>query len=348
MKRQVMLGMCVLVLAACGKNAAPPASVAPRPVLTHVVGTVAGADDTGYSGEIHARYETALAFRVGGKVIERAVDAGAQVKAGQVLARLDPADTGLQASAAQSQFQLAEADAKRYRELRARGFVSQAALDARETALKAAAAQAGLARNQAAYTTLRADHDGVITATLAETGQVVSAGQPVLRLAQSGAREVLVAIPESRLNDIKIGAPAQVRIWADGGRDNVYKGRLRELSAAADPLSRTYAARVALQGNAALPALGMSARVQFPAAAGQQNGWQIPLGAIFQQADQPAVWLVGADQKVTLRPVKVTAWQDDHAIVSSGLAAGDRIVAAGVHKLSPGEKIRVVEDGLPR
>lgn len=347
MKRLVVISAALLLLAACGKEAPAPARL-DQPVLTHIVGTPAGADDAAYSGEIHARYETTLAFRVSGKVIERAVDAGTQVKAGQVLARLDPVDTGLQASAAESQFQLAEADAKRYRELRARGFVSQSALDARETALKAAAAQAGLARNQAAYTTLRADHDGVIAATLVEVGQVVSAGQPVLRLAQSGAREVQVAIPESRLNNVKIGMPATIRVWAEESLATSYTGQLRELSAVADPMSRTYAGRVTLEGKNALPALGMSARVIFTDATQDASAWQIPLSAIFQQGDQPAVWLVGADQKVTLRPVKVTAWQDNHAIVSSGLAAGDRIVAAGVHKLSPGEKIRVIENGLPR
>jgi RND family efflux transporter MFP subunit len=347
MKRLVVISAVVL-LAACGKEAPPPARI-DQPVLTHVVGTPADADDVAYSGEIHARYETTLAFRVSGKVVARAVDAGALVRAGQVLARLDPADTGLQASAAESQFQLADADAKRYRELRARGFVSQAALDARETALKAAAAQAGLARNQAAYTTLRADHDGVIAATLVEAGQVVSAGQPVLRLAQSGAREVQVAIPESRLNKVKIGMPATIRVWAEESLAASYTGQLRELAAVADPMSRTYAGRVTLEGKNALPALGMSARVIFTdAAKDEAAAWQIPLSAIFQQGDQPAVWVVGGDQKVTLRPVKITAWQDDAAIVGSGLAAGERIVAAGVHKLSPGEKIRVVKDGLPR
>lgn len=345
MKRLVWVPVIALLLAACGKEATAPAKIE-RPVLTHVVGTRAGADEVSYSGEIHARYETTLAFRVPGKVIERAVDTGTVVKAGQVLARLDPADTGLQASAAESQFRLAEADAKRYRELHARGFVSQAALDARETALKAAAAQAGLARNQTTYTVLRADHAGVIAATLVEAGQVVGAGQPVLRLAQAGPREVHLAIPESRLNKVKIGMPATIQVWAEDGLAASYTGQLRELSAVADPLSRTYTARVTLEGKNNLPALGMSARVSFADNTKTATAWRIPMSAVFQQGEQAAVWIVGADQHVTLRPVKISGWQDEHAVVSEGLAAGERIVAAGVHKLSPGEKIRVAENGL--
>lgn len=347
MKRLVVISGMALLLAACGKEPPAPAKVE-QPVLTHVVGTLSSAEAATYSGEIRARHETSLAFRVPGKMIDRTVDTGTAVQPGQVLARLDPVDAGLQASAAESQFQLAEADAKRYRELRARGFVSQAALDARETTLKSAAAQAGLTRNQASYTVLRADHAGVIAATLVEVGQVVGAGQAVFRLAQAGAREVQLAIPESRLNKVKIGMPATIRIWADDGLAASYTGYLRELSAVADPLSRTYAARVTLEGNAALPALGMSARVTFAEGKEANSAWQIPLSAVFQQGEKAAVWIVGADQRVTLRPVKISAWQDAHAIVSNGLVSGERIVAAGVHKLSPGEKIRVADNGPAR
>lgn len=166
------------------------------------------------SGEIRARHETQLGFRVGGKIIERLVDAGTRVKAGQVLMRLDSGDTGLQSSSAVAQYQLAEADTKRFRELRNKGFVSQFALDAREAALKAAA-QAGLARNQSAYTTLRADHAGVIAATLAEVGQVVSVGQPVLRLAPDGERE----------GDCNTGSTAGQSQARCGRRDHVAGGR---------------------------------------------------------------------------------------------------------------------------
>ncbi|BBI98824.1 multidrug transporter [Ferrigenium kumadai] len=334
--------LIVVALAACGKEEAPPAKIE-RPALTHVVGTQAAHAGNIYSGEIRARHEVQLGFRIGGKIVERLVDAGETVKAGQPLARLDAADTALQASAAESQYQLAEADAKRYRELRARGFVSQAALDAKETALKAAAAQAGLARNQAAYTTLRADRSGVVAATLAEAGQVVSAGQPVLRVAQEGEREVAISIPESQLAGLKLGAPAEITLWASDGETR-FTGRLRELAPAADSVSRTYPARVALDKVAAGLALGMTASVSFGGA--DKNGrFIVPLTAIFQQGDKSAVWIVEADRSLSLRPVQVAAYRDDGAVIAGGLAAGERIVGAGVHKLSVGEKIRIVESG---
>jgi multidrug efflux system membrane fusion protein len=237
---------------------------------------------------------------------------------------------------------LAEAEAKRYRELRDKNFVSQSALDAKETALKAAAAQAGLAGNQAGYTALRADHAGVIAATLAEVGQVVSAGQPVLRLAQDGEREVAIAIPETRYEGLKIGAPADVSLWSAGNEAAHLSGHLRELSPAADPASRTYAARVALRSADAQAALGMTAEVRFKNH-DKRDRLVVPLSAIFQQGDQAAVWVVAADHSVSLRKVEVSAYRDNGAVIASGVAAGERIVSAGVHKLNAGEKIRIIE-----
>ena len=343
--------MFACVLGGCGKGTAPstinePANTDPvkieQPVLTLVVGSLASDSGNIYSGEIRARHETQLGFRIGGKIIARLVDAGARVRAGQVLARLDPADSSLQASSAQAQYQLAVADTERYRELRSKGFVSQSALDAKEATLKAAAAQAGLTGNQTAYTVLRADHDGVIAATLAEVGQVVGAGQPVLLLAQDGEREVAIAIPETEFAGLKIGMPADVTLWSENNRGKYFKGRLRELSPSADPASRTYAARVALIGPAKAAELGMTAQVQFNSHSGHEQ-FIIPLTAIFQQGDQAAVWVVAADRSVSLRPVKVAAYRDNGAVIASGLTAGERIVGAGVHKLHEGEKIRIIE-----
>lgn len=341
MKPSVLLLVLLSVLSGCGKESAPAAKIE-QPVLTLVVGTAVSDSGNVYSGEIRARHETQLGFRIGGKIIERLVDAGARVQAGQVLMRLDPGDTGLQASATEAQYQLAEAEAKRYRELRNQNFVSQSALDAREAALKAAAAQAGLAGNQAAYTTLRADHAGVIAATLAEVGQVVSAGQAVLRLAQDGEREVAIAIPESQFAGLKVGTLAVVSLWSDGNEAAHLNGSLRELAPAADPASRTYAARVALRGMDARAALGMTAQVRFKNH-DRRDQLIVPLSAIFQQGDQSAVWVVAADHSVSLRQVEVAAYRDNGAVIASGVAAGERIVSAGVHKLNAGEKIRVIE-----
>ncbi|MEO6974664.1 MAG: efflux RND transporter periplasmic adaptor subunit [Gallionella sp.] len=351
MKPSVLLLVLASALGGCGKGTAPSTTADPantdsakteRPALTLVVGSVASDSANIYSGEIRARHETQLGFRIGGKIIARPVDAGARVRAGQVLARLDPADSSLQASSAQAQYQLAVADAERYRELRSKNFVSQSALDAKEAALKAAAAQAGLTGNQTAYSELRADHAGVIAATLAEVGQVVGAGQPVLRLAQDGEREVAIAIPETEFSGLKIGAPADVTLWSDNRQGKHYKGRLRELSPSADPASRTYAARVALSGSVARAELGMTAQVRFDNHSTHKQ-FIIPLTAIFQQGDQAAVWVVAADRSVSLHPVKVAAYRDDGAVVASGVTAGERIVGAGVHKLHPGEKIRIIE-----
>src|SRR3990172_4257074 len=201
----LLIALVSAALAGCNQESAPASGIE-RPALTLVAGPAATAGGNTYSGEIRARHETQPGFRVGGKIIERLVDAGAQVKAGQALMRLDPGDAGLQLGSAEAQYQLARADAERHRKLHSKGFISQSALDAKETALKAAAAQAGLARNQSAYTTLHADRAGVVAAILAEAGQVVAAGQPVLRLAQDGAREVAIAIPEAHLANLRGGA----------------------------------------------------------------------------------------------------------------------------------------------
>ncbi|MBI4984174.1 MAG: efflux RND transporter periplasmic adaptor subunit [Rhodocyclales bacterium] len=321
------------VFAGCGE-APPPAAPAPV-VKTLIAGATAAAAARSYSGEVRARHETTLGFRVGGKIVERLVDVGAAVKPGQPLARLDPADLALQAGQAEAQRSLAEAEAKRYRDLRARNFVSQSALDAKETALQSANAFADLARNQAAYAVLRADKAGVIALVLAESGQVVAAGQPVFRLAAAGENEIAVSIPESQLAGLKPGAAAQVSVWSEG---KPLRGRLRELAPMADPASRTYAARVSLLDTDPGLALGMTATVRFERDA--VAALTVPHAAIFQQGAQTAVWIVGVDDTVALRTVSVASYGDAGAAIAGGLQAGERIAAAGVHKLVAGQKVR--------
>ena len=349
MKNISWMIVLTLLLSACGKEQAVTAAKAERPAFTVVVGELGQDHSNAYSGEIRARYETVLGFRIGGKIIARTVDVGAVVGSGQLLARLDAADTGLQESAATAQFRLAEDEAKRYRELRNQGFVSQSALDAKETTLKAAAAQAGLARNQAAYTSLLSDRAGVVSATLAEVGQVVSAGQAVVRVAQDGKREVSIAIPESRFNSVKVGMPAQIELNAAGNGTQKFAGHVREISPAADPASRTYPARVTLDSGNAQIALGMTARVKINAngknSAQKDRAYLIPLSAIFQQNDKTAVWIVAPDHSVSLRPVEVMAYRDDGALIAGGVAAGERIVSAGVHMLTAGDKIQIIDSG---
>lgn len=343
MKRTVMraglAGGALILLAACSKPPLPPEPS--RPVLTMLVGERAEDSASTYTGEVRSRYETPLGFRLGGKVVARLVDVGASVRAGDVLARLDPVDSALSASAAQAQLDLASADLARHRELRARNFVSQAALDAKETSYKSAKAQADLTRNQTDYTVLRADHAGVVEAVAADVGQVVAAGQTVVRIARTDALEVAVAIPEARL-PLRL-KDAEVSLWS--APEARYRGVLRELSPVADAATRTYAARVAIVDADSRVSLGMTAKVAFLAdrARDQSAPLVVPLTAVFQKDGQPALWVVAADQTVALRPVSVAAYGEQNATLAGGVRSGERIVIAGVHKLAAGEKIRAVD-----
>lgn len=330
-----------LLVLACGEKTPTDTAqpTGPKLVRAFVAGADAAPESSRYSGEVRARHEAQLGFRVGGKMIERLVDAGAHVKAGQPLARLDPADARLAAAQAEAGAALAAADLGRTRELRDKNFVSQAALDARVTAAKSADAQAQLARNQAAYTTLTADAPGVVAAVLAEPGQVLAAGQGAFRIARDGEREAAIALPEAALPTIRPGSAAEVRLWADG---RTYAGNVREIAPAADPATRTFAARIAIKDAEPDLPLGMTATVNFP----QQRTARIvvPLAAIFQQGNRPAVWLIGKDDAVELRPVEVERYADQGAILRGGLREGERVVAAGAFRLTAGEKVRIAED----
>lgn len=333
-----LLIITTLALSAC--NSAPPPPVKVKSVRIMTVGAGTAAETRSYAGEVHARFETLLGFRVPGKVVSRLVDAGAVVKRGQPLARIDTTDFALQVAQSEAQSRLAGAELKRYRDLRSKNFVSQAALDAREAAATAAQAQTYLTRNQAAYTTLTADRDGVIAAVLAEAGQVVYAGQPIFRLAPDGEREVAINLPEGDISRLGVGAPAEINLWAQGETAPALVGKLRELSAAADPVTRTYAARVALPAAPMRLPVGLSATVRFASAIPGETTFAIPLSAVFQMKKQMAVWKVGAGDTVTLTPVSVSRYTASQAIVTDGLTVGDRIVNAGVTLLTAGEKVR--------
>ena len=335
---RILLVILPLLFAGCGdKSPATDAAAPPAKLVKAIkVGDSDGASERRFSGEVRARTETLVGFRIGGKMTERLVDAGAPIKAGQALARLDPTDARLTASQAEANAALAAADLRRTRELREKNFVSQAALDARETTARAAEAQAQLTRNQAAYTTLVADAAGVVAAVLAEPGQVLAAGQGVLRVARDGEREIAIALPETEMLRIRVGSPAVVTLWADG---RSWPGKVREIAPAADPATRTFATRVTLVGADAGLALGLSASVSFPQAAG--NTIIVPPAALYQQDGKPAVWVIGSDGGVQLRAIEVAAYRDAGVVVRSGLATGETIVAAGAFKLAPGEKVRI-------
>ena len=320
----------------------------PAPAATRVLIQPAGAGDAGYAaytGEIRARHEADLSFRVGGKITSRLVDAGMAVKAGQALARLDPADLQLsrqaalaQVAAAESEFTTASSERTRYADLLARRFVSQAAFDAKENAFRSARARLEQARaqsqitgNQANYGTLTADHDGVITAVLADAGQVVSAGQPVLRLARPEEMEVAIAIPEGRLAELKAARQIAVNLWAQP--DLSMRGEVRELAAAADPATRTYAARIRIADPAPAAQLGMTARVILGSSSGATI--VVPLTAIVDNGKGPQVWVVN-DGKATLRPVEVASFREDGAVIASGLQADEMVIVTGQRRLVEG------------
>ncbi|MBV1775584.1 efflux RND transporter periplasmic adaptor subunit [Burkholderiaceae bacterium DAT-1] len=341
LKTVSLMTAAALMLLACSKeeSTAQP----PRPVRTIVATAAASNVSASFSGEVHARHEAQLGFRIPGKLIERLVDTGDRVRKGQILARIDPQDSQLQASAAKSQFEQARDDYQRALELKAKGFISQAQLDARKSALSTAEAQYKLSQNQEQYTSLRAEQDGVIAARLAETGQVVAAGQPVFSFASDGEREIAINVPESRVNELRKAKEIDITLWADAQRH--YVGKVREIAPDTDALTRTYAARITVTRPDEAMRLGMTANVNL---VGQSAEGRIPvpLTAIYDQTGQPQVWIVEPGKsEVQLRKVSITQPEGDRVWITAGIKAGERIVTAGTHQLHAGQIVKLLEGG---
>ncbi|MDQ2701704.1 MAG: efflux RND transporter periplasmic adaptor subunit [Pseudomonadota bacterium] len=354
----------VVSLAACGGGG--EAGIQPRPVLVaHPDADPAGAT-LAYPGEVRAREEAALSFRVGGKLVRRLVDVGDRVRRGQLLAELDPGDLRLQAQAAQAQLAAAEAelaraaaDKARYAQLAQQQLVSRSALQAQEATHAAAVGQAraaranfDVARNQAGYAQLRAPSDGVIALREAEAGQVVAAGQMVFGLAADGAREIVIALPEARIEDFAVGQPALVELWSAQGKP--LPAHVREIAPAADPRTRTFAARVVIDDmDDTAVELGQSARVYFKPSK-QRSGkaaLTVPLAAV-QRGEangRAGVWVVDPEtRKLHLATVVLGAYGEDRVPVFDGLEARDWIVVAGGHLLREGEPVVAVDrDNTP-
>jgi RND family efflux transporter MFP subunit len=312
----------------------------------------AGASERAFTGVISARVQSNLGFRVPGKVIERLVDVGQNVRAGQPLMRLDQKDLELALSAKTSAVAAARAvavqataDEARYRQLVTAGWSTRqkyeqarAALDSANAQLAAAQAQADVARNEAGYALLRADADGTIVETLAEPGQVVTAGQIVVRLAHSGPREATVNLSETMRP--AIGSPAQARVY--GGSSTPSPARLRQLSDAADPASRTYEARYVLDGEASRAPLGATVTLSV-AIGGAAQASEVPLGALYDNGTSSGVWVFDRNSSsVSFRAVHVRALAEETAVVS-GVNAGERVVALGAHLLHAGERVRLAD-----
>lgn len=347
----------LMLLAACDKKVQEQEQEPVRPA--RVVKVTLGADmaKSNYSGEVRARFETALAFRVGGKITKRLVDVGSVVKQGQVLAELDTTDLRLAESANRSELAAAEADywlAKRdlarYDDMLEKKFISQTEYERHRNQFDTAHARLNQVRmlskassNQATYGQLRADHAGVITAVDVEAGQVVAAAQPVMRLAQPQEKDVVVSVPENRLADLKAAGEIQISLWAEPGK--FYKGKVREISPSADPVTRTYTVKVAVTDNAEAMQLGMTANVLFGSQSSQSAAVELPLTALYQQDGKQAVWLVdAASGKVRLAPIQVGEYREKTFTVLSGLNNGDLVVSAGVHKLVPEQRVRIVTE----
>lgn len=345
---------CVALLAAgCGRKD-PASHEEIRPVHTVVAGAIDGTVGATYSGEVLARYESKLAFQVSGKIVARLVEVGSHVKRGQALMRLDPAQQALHLAAADADVEAARGraaqnrvDLERAEQLLARRFASQAevdqqrlALEQAEAQLKSALAQRQIKRNQHGYTTLAADRNGVVTALHAETGQVVSAGQAVVTVAADGEREVLVSIPESRVDELRGARGLRVTLWAQPGRS--YAGTLRELAPGTDSVTRTYSARISVRGEDSALRLGMTASVFAPDVEGG-SAIRLPLTAIYDKSGQPLVWIVDpATGTVATRPVMLGSIQDDNVLITSGLAGGETVVTAGVTQLHAGQRVKAI------
>jgi RND family efflux transporter MFP subunit len=349
--RTLLSVAAVALLAACAREAPPPEPI--RPVVLTKVAVGSTQDVAVFAGEVKPRHESDLAFRIAGKLTERKVDVGANVRRGQVLARLDPADVALQAqaqdaavAAARTEDAYARAELQRYEDLYRQKFVSASALDQKRNAMNAAAARLeqalatlAVTRNQAGYATLVAPADGVVTAVHVEIGQVVAVGQVVMKLAQTGEREIVIAVPEHRLAELKSTRQLVVALWADPAKR--YPAQVREIAPAVDAASRTFAVRIAVPGADAALGWGMTANVAV-IGAGDARAALVPLASIYHGADgKPAVWVFDhGSGKVSLRAIELGAFREDGALVTRGLADGEWIVAAGANKLGEGQVVR--------
>ncbi len=347
--RYCTLALGVSALIACSKTEAPK-----EPLRAVKVITVAGSNlnvEGVYSAEIRARVESRLGFQVGGKLLQRSVEPGQRVAAGKLLAQIDARDYQLaaqsaqaQLSAAQSQRDLAAAEYKRFEALKAQNFISGAELERRETALKAAdaslnqaKAQAQAQSNQASYASLSASHAGVVTAVDGEVGQVVSAGQPIVRLAHDGPRDAVFAVSEQMVMGLKLGQAMQATLLSTG---QILNGKVRELAASADPVTRTFAVKLSLADSTNLP-LGVTVNVHAgPTVGNAPLVIKLPTSALRQEGQSTVVWVLDeATMTVNTQAVQLGMVDGNEVVIQSGLKPGQKVVSAGVHVLAPGQKV---------
>lgn len=351
------LVVAVFLLSACSKPAPLEEPVRAVKVVTVGVGTMHSGGE--FAGDVRARVESRLGFRVAGKIVRRQAELGQRVKAGDVLAQLDPLDYELaaqaglaQVAAATTNRDLAAADYRRFKELRDQNFISGAELERRDATLKAAQAQLDQAQaqskgqgNQAAYTRLVADVSGVVTGIEAETGQVVAAGTPVLRIAQDGPRDAVFSVPEDKVALIKPGSAVEVRAWAG---QTVLKGLVREVAASADPVTRTFVVKVGLEAMGAKDTLALGTTVTVIPHAFDRSDVpviKLPTSALRQDGKTSAVWVLDTNtMTVKQQPVQIATADGNEVVIAAGLQPGMQVVSAGVHVLAPGQKVSIYKE----
>lgn len=346
-----LLAMAVIALAGCNDTVAQKAEPT-RPVLVATAHYEAETPERSFVGTIKPRIESDLGFRVAGKVAKRLVEVGQRVDVGQPLAMLDEVDLRLQAEQARAELSaatgvLAQAAAaeQRAKELRAKGWTTDAQMDQAHAAADEARARLDraqrsveLTNNSLSYATLAADARGVVTATLVEPGQVVSAGQAAIRVARFAEKEAVVAIPETLVGRAKSGT-ASVTLWSEPGKK--YSARLREISPTADLATRTYLAKFSLPEAGDKVSLGMTATLTLSDAATERVA-RLPLSALFNEGDKPSFYVVDDNGAVTLKPVNVKAYESNDVVITGGVDEGAKVVALGVQKIDPSQKVRVV------
>ncbi|MBP1202187.1 RND family efflux transporter MFP subunit [Duganella sp. 1411] len=342
-------------LSACSKPAEKTEDI--RPVRAIVLSSSDVDVNAEFSGEVRARVESRLGFRVAGKIVSRKVDVGALVKKGQVLMQLDPQDLQLsQAQAlaalrsAETSRDLAKAELKRYQELRSKNFVSQAVLDEKESTFKSAQSNVDASQaayrgqsNQAGYAALVADVDGVVTLVSAEVGQVVQPGTEVVRVAKSGEKEIVIGLPEDKVETLRKISDVHVRLWADPSK--AVTGKIREISPVADPATRTYTAKVTIPDSLEEAKLGMTAVVQFASKTATPQ-IKVPLTALFSEKSVTSVWVVEGGV-VKLVPVTIAGVAGNDLVLGSGVKPGQTVVTAGVNLLKPGQKVKILGSEVP-
>jgi RND family efflux transporter MFP subunit len=356
----LVLTLVLALLAACSKEAPPPEDV--RPVRAMQLAAGGAQTRTEFSGDVRPRYESRLGFRVAGKISARKVDVGATVKRGTLLMQLDPQDLRLgqaQATAnlraAQTNAELARAELKRYQDLRSQNFVSQAVLDQKIAAARSSQASVEAARalsseqaNQTGYANLESDTDGVVTGIDAEVGQVVAPGTPVVRVARTDEKEVVIGVPEDQVDELRKVHEVKVRLWADPNRS--IAGKIREVAPVADPATRTYTVKVSIPASEDVR-LGMTAVVELVQQASGGAQLRAPLSSLVQNKGASSVWVienVNGAQQVRLQPVQVGGVAGNEVILSSGVRPGQQIVTAGVNLLKNGQKVRILTADVAR